>query len=46
VEDFLNLAKKILIRPEVQEYRLDEANAALLDLKDRRIRGAKILRIG
>jgi len=46
VEEFLKLAAKIPIRPEVQEYRLEDANQALLELKERKIRGAKVLRIG
>ncbi|HUL01040.1 MAG TPA: zinc-dependent alcohol dehydrogenase family protein [Nitrospirota bacterium] len=45
VEDFLKLAASLSIRPEIQEYPLDEANAALMDLKNRKILGAKILRI-
>jgi propanol-preferring alcohol dehydrogenase len=45
VEEFLILAAWIPIRPEIQEYTLDEANRALLELKDRNIRGAKVLRI-
>ncbi len=45
VEEFLTLAAEIPIRPEIQEYTLDEANRALLELKERKIRGAKVLRI-
>jgi propanol-preferring alcohol dehydrogenase len=45
VEEFLRMAAEIPIRPEVQEYRLEEANKALLELKERKIRGAKVLRI-
>ena len=45
VEEFLILAAWIPIRPEIQEYTLDEANRALFELKDRKIRGAKVLRI-
>jgi propanol-preferring alcohol dehydrogenase len=45
VEEFLVLAAEIPIRPEIQEYELEEANRALLELKERKIRGAKILRI-
>jgi alcohol dehydrogenase, propanol-preferring len=45
VEEFLALAAKIPIRPEFQEYRLEEANQALMELKARKIRGAKVLRI-
>ena len=46
VEEFLKLAAEIPIRPEVKEYRLENANQALLELKERKIRGAKVLRIG
>ncbi len=46
VEEFLELASGIPLRPEIQEYPLQEANAALLELRDRKIRGAKVLRIG
>jgi len=42
---FLELAAGIPIIPEVQEYSLEEANTALLELKERKIRGAKVLRI-
>ncbi|MBM4333288.1 MAG: zinc-dependent alcohol dehydrogenase family protein [Deltaproteobacteria bacterium] len=45
VSEFLQLAAKIPIRPEVQEFQLEEANQALLELKQRKIRGAKVLRI-
>jgi propanol-preferring alcohol dehydrogenase len=46
VEEFLQLAAEIPIRPEVEEYGLEEANKALRELKERKIRGAKVLRIG
>ncbi len=45
VSEFLTLAAKIPIKPEVQEYRLEAANQALAELKQRKIRGAKVLRI-
>jgi propanol-preferring alcohol dehydrogenase len=45
VRDFLELAARIPIRPEFQEYPLEDANKALLELKNRKIRGAKVLRI-
>jgi alcohol dehydrogenase, propanol-preferring len=45
VEEFLTLAAEIPIIPEVQEYKLEEANLALRELKERKIRGAKVLRI-
>ncbi len=45
VEEFLALAAEIPIKPEIQEYELEDANKALLELKERKIRGAKVLRI-
>lgn len=45
VSEFLTLAAEIPIRPEVQEYALEDANRALAELKARKIRGAKVLRI-
>lgn len=44
VDDFLKLASAIPLKPEVQEYPFEEANTALLELKERKIRGAKVLR--
>jgi alcohol dehydrogenase, propanol-preferring len=44
VQEFLELAAEIPIRPEVQEYALEDANLALLQLKERKIRGAKVLK--
>ncbi len=46
IEGFLKLAAEIPIKPEIQEYSLIEANKALLELKQGKIRGAKVLRIG
>jgi propanol-preferring alcohol dehydrogenase len=45
VAEFLNLSARIPIRPEVQEFELADANRALVELKERKIRGAKVLRI-
>jgi propanol-preferring alcohol dehydrogenase len=45
VREFLELAAEIPIKPEVQEFTLEEANEALVELKERKIRGAKVLRI-
>ncbi len=45
VRGFLELAAEIPIHPEVQEYPLESANQALSELKGRKIRGAKVLRI-
>jgi len=46
VSEFLSLAAEMHIRPEVQVFALEEANTALLELKMRKIRGAKVLKIG
>lgn len=45
VKEFLELAAAIPIKPDYQEYTLKDANVALLELKQRKIRGAKVLRI-
>jgi propanol-preferring alcohol dehydrogenase len=45
VSEFLELAAEMDIKPEIQEYALEEANEALVALKTSRIRGAKVLRI-
>ena len=45
VREFLELAAEIPIKPEYQEYLLEDANIALLELKNRKIRGAKVLMI-
>lgn len=45
VAEFLALAAQIPIRPEVEVYPLEAANQALFELKTKRVRGAKVLRI-
>lgn len=45
VSGFLELAAQIPIRPAVQEFPLDQANQALVELKTRKIHGAKVLRV-
>jgi len=45
VTGFLELAAKIPVKPHVQEYALEDANTALMELKNRKILGAKVLRI-
>ena len=44
-KEFLPLAAEIPIMPEVQEFRLEEANEALILLKEGKIRGAGVLSI-
>lgn len=43
VTEFLSLAAAMNLKPEVQVFRLEQANEALLELKAGRIRGAKVL---
>lgn len=43
VIQYLDFAAKIPILPEVQTYSLEQANLALMELKTRQIRGAKVL---
>jgi propanol-preferring alcohol dehydrogenase len=43
IRHFLELAAEIPITPEVQTFALDEANAALRDLKAGHLRGANVL---
>jgi propanol-preferring alcohol dehydrogenase len=45
VREFLALASEMRLKPEIEEFALEEANAALAELKMRRIRGAKVLRV-
>jgi propanol-preferring alcohol dehydrogenase len=45
VREFLELAAQAGIRPELQEYDLHDANTALLEIKQGKIRGAKVLRV-
>jgi len=43
ISEFLQLAAEIPIKPHVQEFPLKDANTALLELKERKIRGGKVL---
>jgi propanol-preferring alcohol dehydrogenase len=43
VREFLKIASEIPIKPEIQEYPLEEANKALIEIKQRKIKGAKVL---
>lgn len=45
VREFLQLAAHADIRPEFQEYDLEHANQALGEMKQGKIRGAKVLRV-
>lgn len=43
VIEFLELAARIPIKPEIEEYALEDANKALIELKEGKIKGAKVL---
>jgi propanol-preferring alcohol dehydrogenase len=43
VEEFIRLAAGMPFKPEVEEYSFAFANQAILDMKHRRIKGAKVL---
>lgn len=45
VQAFLNLAAEMNLNPEVQIFSLEQANTALVELKNGKIRGAKVLKI-
>ena len=45
VSEFLKLAADIPIKPDYEEFELQDANKALMELKQSKIRGAKVLRI-
>ena len=45
VREFLGLAEEANIKPEYQEYELKDANRALVEMKQGKIRGAKVLTI-
>jgi propanol-preferring alcohol dehydrogenase len=45
VTESLELAAQMRLEPEVQEFALEDANQALVELKMRKIRGAKVLKI-
>jgi len=43
VSEFLKLAAEIPIKPEIRKYSLKDANKALLEIKQSKIKGAKVL---
>jgi alcohol dehydrogenase, propanol-preferring len=43
VEEFLSLAAKIPIKPDIEVYPFRDANQALLDLKHKHVKGAKVI---
>ncbi len=45
IKEFLALAAAMPLKPQTEEFPLEEANRALVELKNRKIRGAKVLRM-
>jgi propanol-preferring alcohol dehydrogenase len=45
VREFLRLADEIRLKPEIEEYALEDANRALFELKTKQVRGAKVLSV-
>ncbi|MGC9355714.1 MAG: hypothetical protein ACP5D9_17840, partial [Mariniphaga sp.] len=43
VREFLRIAAEMPFKPDVEIYPFEKANEALLDIKNRKIRGAKVL---
>ncbi len=43
IAEFIELAAAIQLRAEVQEFQLEDANTALCELKNKKIKGAKVL---
>jgi propanol-preferring alcohol dehydrogenase len=46
LEEFLPIAAELPLHVAVEEYALEDANKALLDLRSGHVRGAKVLRVG
>lgn len=46
VEEFIRLAAEMPFKPEVEEYAFENANQGIMDIKNRSIRGAKVLVMG
>uniref|UniRef100_UPI003216BBCC zinc-dependent alcohol dehydrogenase family protein n=1 Tax=uncultured Draconibacterium sp. TaxID=1573823 RepID=UPI003216BBCC len=43
IKEFLKLAAEMKFKPEVQVYPFEKANQAIMDIKNRKIKGAKVL---
>ena len=46
VREFIRIAAEMPFKPEVEIYSFDRANEAIMEIKQRKIRGAKVLAIG
>jgi alcohol dehydrogenase, propanol-preferring len=45
VREFLRLADEMRLKPEIKQFAIDDANRALFELKTKKVRGAKVLRL-
>ena len=45
VKEFIRIASEIPFRPEVQEYPFNKANEAIMDIKNRKVKGGKVLMV-
>lgn len=45
VREFIQIATEMKFKPEIQVYSFEEANQAIMDIKHRNIKGAKVLEI-
>lgn len=43
VQEFIRIAAEMQFKPEIQTYPFEEANRAIMDIKNRNIKGAKVL---
>lgn len=46
ISEMLQISAKFNIKPEIEIYPFEQANRALIDIKNRKIKGAKVLKIG
>ncbi len=45
VREFIRIAAKIPFKPDVEIYPFEQANEAIMDIKNRKIKGAKVLKL-
>ena len=45
VKEFIRIATEMQFKPEIQTYPFEEANQAIMDIKNQNIKGAKVLLI-
>ena len=45
VREFIRIAANMKFKPEIQTYSFDDANRAILDIKNKNIKGAKVLMV-